>query len=889
MGKGWSEGGVVVRTPVAVCAVDVFLLRRMGLEAIAGELVGVAWHALAPLSAVEIGFVWPSGLDDAFPVHYPALRVDLSASQVVVLACASIDDLGKLRAGPGDRDAGRPRGLSNVALRLSWSHVDDDNDVSSPAVPVPSLTALVPSFVDDTAAAMACPPSPADLSWLAGVVAALGPFSHRLLRESSEAAGAVAMELDVSVPVDDSGVRMGACRVRVSCKTQRSSRGGAEGPLSPAGPRSVRAHGFLAGPPVLAGAGDKDPPSSPVPTCGGTTPGAVPLLCCRWCGGAVGLAGSARFDCACGGVVYCCPRCRSEHAAVGHDAQECQGMRDCVAAAQVLYNVAAFPFLADCTLGVHAAVGQAASAAYVCGLLSAWGVHRVGPWRRVCPCDNAVPLGAFVVSTRALGVPAVTASLTAPGRTSGGKRAGNPTSGAGGGSGAGTGAGPGRGPRVPVAAPEGPLRACLDPRLVASPQLQLLATLSGAPGAVNPLLTFRMLHGWEAVHRALRVDLSVPEALVLHNAATLYYVIRLLSSTNQVSVQPAGVGPGPALSSLVPGEDGDEEPSGPASTRDALVVDYLNPGGEVDFPAQMRLLQALLPGVTIHVRMVGPRVPVELDGWAVVWPAPAAVAVAAVAGVGGGRGRGRGRLVGASSDPTNVALVATDSSVPTVGLISSLPALRPGDCQVSYLAGDYAGLLGSALAADGTVPDAIVALNASLGQSDVWGDLLPSIAVFVGEGIPFFVTEPDLWAAAKAESVMAVAGCPKPFPITLNPFRSPLSSVGVTQAVGLTVPCLPNAFLVGCGVDDRPDEGMGGLVEEGGPGPYTTEANVSDSEDAGELSGVGDGDGDGDSEYRSDGDGGGDSAGDGDGDGDGYSDADSGGDYGGGDISVAKS
>ncbi len=85
-----------------------------------------------------------------------------------------------------------------------------------------------------------------------------------------------------------------------------------------------------------------------------------------------------------------------------------------------------------------------------------------------------------------------------------------------------------------------------------------------------------------------------------------------------------------------------------------------------------------------------------------------------------------------------------------------------------------------------------------------WEDLLPSIAVFVGEGIPFFVSEPDLWTANRSFQVLATQRCDKLYPVTLNPFRSPLSCVSTSQQWGLTVPALPNAFLLGCGVDEQP-------------------------------------------------------------------------------------
>ena len=149
-----------------------------------------------------------------------------------------------------------------------------------------------------------------------------------------------------------------------------------------------------------------------------------------------------------------------------------------------------------------------------------------------------------------------------------------------------------------------------------------------------------------------------------------------------------------------------------------------------------------------------------------------------------------------------------------------------------------------------------------------WEDLLPSIAVFVSEGLPFFVSEPDLWTANKSFAVLAGQGCEKLYPVTLNPFRCPLSCVATTQQWGLTVPALPNAFLLGCGVEPPPAEPPGPAGTA--PAPSHHDGDDDDDEDDDEDgSGGGDDDGVDDDDADADAD---------DGDGHTDDDADHGGD-----------
>jgi uncharacterized membrane protein YgcG len=759
------------------------------------------WDALAQFSHIQCHIEWPDGFDDA--IQYPAMKATVTDVVAQLHGFTSAADLQCFA------ERGHGNELADAMVQLKWqlqfgaAARSGGGRSAGAAVHMPQLLVVVPSCVDEKGVApqaLLCPPSPGEIAWATAVMAAL-PQLLKAVHADVSRLRRVEADARVHVPVDDGGnaVLVLVRLVAVKAGSARSGGGGSGGGGSSAG-------GVGSSPARRPSTGDEDVPAS-----------VVSLVRCRVCSTIIGEGGTdTRLECKCGGVVYCGGACQREDWALQH-ARECAAFVECFATTPTLYNVAPFPFLVRTTTDVHEAVSAAGVAAcvaresqYLCTLLGEWGVHLRGPWCRVCPCGQRAAPGQLWVTASSSSSSSSSAVASAAPRHPGGRGGAKAARGSHGKAGRGGGASRAAAPSSTVTASHVDVVVNVD--RIAADGVSLLST-----AAPSGHLRNSVLHGWPALYRSLHLSLDAPDCLVFSNAATLYYIIRLLSSVNQVSVLPAG-----SVDRSGGGGGSGEVDDDIASTKpssEVLLVDYLGPTAELDFPTEFCLLQRVLPGVSIHIRMIGEDVPASMHGVSVQW-------------------------LGAGQRP--VAHTA-----------KSLPASRripPGALVVSFHRANYAHLLATTLDGDvdDAMPDVVVALHAGMSKDPQWQELLSFISVFVEEGLPFFASEADLWSANQSMALLTAARCAKPFPVTLNPFRCPLASCATGASQGLLLPGVPNAFLIGCGVEERPpaehsdddddgDDGDGDAAADGDDGAYDDAADANSdggADDVGDAGGT---------------------------------------------------
>jgi hypothetical protein len=336
--------------------------------------------------------------------------------------------------------------------------------------------------------------------------------------------------------------------------------------------------------------------------------------------------------------------------------------------------------------------------------------------------------------------------------------------------------------------------------------LKPIGTLPHSRSSLS-LSLFSPCASWVDLYRLCRLPLGAPDAIAYTHSATLYHIIRMLALRNQLSCQ--------AGDSAT--RETAEEPS--VAPDDVMMVDCVqSPASLLDYPHQLTLLQLLLGNLSLHVRIVGDNVPQDAGGKVLQWSPPT---------VSGGRD---------ASTATN--LVGRDPKV-----IARVPKrVAAGTLFVSFhRVDDVTALLTASLEDDGVLPDVVVALDAELATAAHWEPLLSSLSVFVNEGLPFFVTERTLFAANQAAGKLASAECEKPLPPVLNPFRAPVVCPASAEDDTLALAAVPNAFLLGFGVDPLPVDTEAVEEDDGA-------ADGRDSDDAqevdDELDVTADGDGD---------------------------------------------
>ena len=358
--------------------------------------------------------------------------------------------------------------------------------------------------------------------------------------------------------------------------------------------------------------------------------------------------------------------------------------------------------------------------------------------------------------------------------------------------------------------------------------LRTIGTLPFSRSSLS-LSLFAPCKGWADLYKLCKLPMAAPDAVAYTHAATLYHVIRMLAARNQLSVQ---------------GVDGAAEDTS-APPEELLAIDCLQPPlSVIAFPAQFKLLQLLLGNLSLHIRAVGDNIPDDMSGKILCWGGPEPL-----------HGLRGGRKPPVPAQPGGAA----SSPNADMKVLTRVPKrVNPGTLLVSFhKEDDITSFLSSALDKDGALSDVLIALDANFAADAVWQPLVASLSTFVNEGVPFFATERNLFAATQAAMVLTSNECEKPYQPVLNPFRAPLCCQASPSDDALIIPSVLNGYLFGFGVEPLADDSE--PVEEDidaalGSDDDDDEALLEVDDDS-DASGVDDDGGDGDDGDDDDGEG----------------------------------
>ncbi|KAI3497724.1 hypothetical protein L1887_33221 [Cichorium endivia] len=249
----------------------------------------------------------------------------------------------------------------------------------------------------------------------------------------------------------------------------------------------------------------------------------------------------------------------------------------------------------------------------------------------------------------------------------------------------------------------------------------LSSKLSPCGGPLSKLK--KQLSSWNDYYEWRGIPLDSPVALLLHWPLTIYHAIQLASSKQ-----------------LIP------------ETTDELCIHYLGPEREIYQLAVFGELQALLPGVQVHIDFVGPAIPHDRDGETIDLRRYAHCIEA-----------------NCSCKYENGEF----SSTITISLHSGFYHDRYTQLTKEFL------------------PDLIIAPNAGIAAYKSWQ---PTIELIREIEIPTILSDYCEEACHLASNcISSVTGSPPTIPVQLNPFRQPLA----VEDTALILPCYSNCFLFG--------------------------------------------------------------------------------------------
>ncbi|KAK4741362.1 hypothetical protein SAY87_024950 [Trapa incisa] len=246
---------------------------------------------------------------------------------------------------------------------------------------------------------------------------------------------------------------------------------------------------------------------------------------------------------------------------------------------------------------------------------------------------------------------------------------------------------------------------------------------------VSPLS--KCLLGWDDYYKWRNLPLNSPVAVLLHWAMTIYHAIKLAEIGGLIH-----------------------------KNKKELWIHVLGPEKELVQFGALAELQALLPGLQVHIVLVGPAVPQYRDGERInlsIYP------------------RCNDGDCMCKSSSGSIMQTTSKSQTSEITLL-----FRRGLYHEVYK--DIA---------KHSLPDLIIALNAGIAAYPTW---LPTIELIKRVNIPAVFSDYCEEACnLAAQSISAVTGHTLSIPIQLNPFRQPL----VVEESALLLPCYSNCFLFG--------------------------------------------------------------------------------------------
>ncbi|KAK4263342.1 hypothetical protein QN277_028767 [Acacia crassicarpa] len=241
------------------------------------------------------------------------------------------------------------------------------------------------------------------------------------------------------------------------------------------------------------------------------------------------------------------------------------------------------------------------------------------------------------------------------------------------------------------------------------------------------------LHSWEDYYKWRCIPLDSPVALLLHWPLTVYHAFQLVG-----------------IKILNPG------------MSDKLCIHYLGPEKELLQLAVFGELQALFPGVCIHVELVGPAIPPHRDGEKI----------------------SISQYACCNSDECSCKLSGDD-------VISKTQSDTTSAVTLQLRQGFYHDRYGDMVKDRDSFPHLVIAPNAGIAAYTSW---LPSIELMEKKNIPVVFTDYCEEAChLAARCIESVTGRSLGLPVQLNPFRQPI----VVEDTVLLLPCYSNCFLFG--------------------------------------------------------------------------------------------
>ncbi|XP_058772352.1 uncharacterized protein LOC131646284 [Vicia villosa] len=244
-------------------------------------------------------------------------------------------------------------------------------------------------------------------------------------------------------------------------------------------------------------------------------------------------------------------------------------------------------------------------------------------------------------------------------------------------------------------------------------------------------LVAEQLYSWQDYYKWRSIQFDSPVALLLHWPLTVYHAAQLVGITT-LNLE----------------------------VSDKLYIHYLGPEKELLQLAVFGELQALFPGVHIHLELVGPAIPPQRDGEKI-----------------------RISKYPCCNETKCVCKLASENMI--LGTQTGMSSALTLQLWRGFYHDRYKDIV------KGSFPHLIIAPNGGIAAYSSW---LPSIELIEKIDVPAVFTDYCEEACHLAAScIKTVSGRPLRLPVQLNPFRQPIA---VEDSV-LLLPCYSNCFLFG--------------------------------------------------------------------------------------------